>query len=477
MLKQLKSYFFLQKLFTYLIDKTKLKLAKYNKNLQAELGLKFINYQLFTRNYIIYESKTKGKEYSWEGHLIYEGEYLKGEKHGKGKEYYYYGNGVKFDGQFRNGKKWTGKCIDRNGVIIYEIKGGKGHLKEYDHVWGERLKYDGEYLNGFKNGKAKEYNTGNSCLKYEGGFYNGVRHGKCKLYNCYATLKYEGEFFYGKKWTGKGYEPDGKTVAYKIKDGKGFIKQYYNSGDKIKYESEYLNGEIHGRGKEYYDDYNNTIKFKGEFLNGKKWNGYLYTKNKVHEIKNGKEVIYENNIDEIESFIKYRNVVLDGKKREYSFTNKLEFEGEYSNGKRNGKGKEYYDNGILRYEGEFFDNERNGYGKEYNGQGQLMFEGEYLYGQKRKGKEYINQILEYKGDYLFDKKFNGKGFDKKGNILYELKNGRGTLIEYDCRGNVLYKGECLNGKRHGKGREYNEFSGVLEYEGEFVNGERVKSKY
>jgi len=42
---------------------------------------------------------------------------------------------------------------------------------------------------------------------------------------------------------------------------------------------------------------------------------------------------------------------------------------------------------------------------------------------------------------------------------------------------VLYKGECLNGKKHGKGREYNMYSGVLEYEGEFVNGKRVKSEF
>ena len=452
----MKSYFFLQKLFTHLIDKTKLKLVKYNKNLQAELRLKFIDYQLFTKNYIIYESKTKGKEYSWEGYLIYDGEYLKGERHGKGKEYYHY-RGLKFDGEFRNGRRWTGKGYDTRNVLIYEIKEGKGHLKDYGNS-SERLMYDGEYLNGFKNGKGKEYNTYNKCLKYEGEFYNGVRHGKGSSYNRYAKLKFKGEFFFGKKWTGKGYEPDGKTEAYEIKDGKGFIRQYYNSSRIIKYEAEYSNGEINGKGKEYYDGvFNNKLKFEGEFLNGKKWNGYLYTKNTVHEIKYGKEVICENSKDEIESHLKYHKVVLDGKKIEYGFNNDLEFEGEYSNGKRNGKGKEYYGNGVLRYEGEFFNNRRNGYGKEYDKNGNIIFEGEYLYEQKRKGKEYLKGILEYEGDYLFNKKFSGKGYDKNGNIIYELKNGKGTLIEYSYLGNILYQGQCLNGKWHGKGREYDMF--------------------
>ena len=34
-------------------------------------------------------------------------------------------------------------------------------------------------------------------------------------------------------------------------------------------------------------------------------------------------------------------------------------------------------------------------------------------------------------DYLFNKKYNGKGYDKKGNILYELKNGNGKIKEYE----------------------------------------------
>ena len=78
---------------------------------------------------------------------------------------------------------------------------------------------------------------------------------------------------------------------------------------------------------------------------------------------------------------------------------------------------------------------------------------------------------------MFNKKFSGKGFDENGNIVYELKNGKGTLIEYNYLGYVLYQGECLNGKWHGKGKEYNYYSGKFEYEGEFVNGERVKNKF
>ena len=43
-------------------------------------------------------------------------------------------------------------------------------------------------------------------------------------------------------------------------------------------------------------------------------------------------------------------------------------------------------------------------------------------------------------------------------------------MEFDKRGNLLFKGEYLNGKRNGNGREcYND---KLYFEGEYLNGER-----
>ena len=60
--------------------------------------------------------------------------------------------------------------------------------------------------------------------------------------------------------------------------------------------------------------------------------------------------------------------------------------------------------------------------------GKLRFEGEYYKGYKLKGKEYINERLEFEGDYLFFNKFNGIGYDKNGNKIYELKKGNGNAM-------------------------------------------------
>ena len=77
-----------------------------------------------------------------EDKLIFEGVYLNGEKNGLGKEYYY-NRELKFEGEYKNGKKWNGKEYDyKEKKTNYEIKDGKGYIKEYTYL-GE-LKYECE---------------------------------------------------------------------------------------------------------------------------------------------------------------------------------------------------------------------------------------------------------------------------------------------------------------------------------------------
>ena len=91
MLKNVKSSYFITLIFSYIEEGKKLKLLiKYNQNLQKNLNINIINYKFFKRNYIIYESNRFGKEYNgYLDYLIYEGEFLNGERNGKGKEYSY----------------------------------------------------------------------------------------------------------------------------------------------------------------------------------------------------------------------------------------------------------------------------------------------------------------------------------------------------------------------------------------------------
>ena len=287
------------------------------------------------------------------GEVIIEGEYKNGKLNGKGKEYYYpcyIGDPyeITFEGEYKNGKKWNGK-VNINIEIIdkitdysnLELKDGKGIMIEIncDHIFigefvnGEKngkgkeyyvysssenkLFFEGEYKNGKKNGKGKEYALNNGQVTFDGYYKNGYKL-KGKEYYENGKLFFEGDYRYGKKWNGKGYDKSG-NIIFIINNGKGFIKEYFNYFDKdysnysnketLKYEGEYLNGEKHGKGKEY-NPYGEII-FEGEYLNGKRWNGKAKDKDFEGDYLNGKK--------------------WNGKVKEYNF------EGNYLNGKKQGK--------------------------------------------------------------------------------------------------------------------------------------------
>ena len=100
--------YFLYLLFLNINEKSKLKLLKYNKNLQDKLGIKLIHYKTFSGKYIIYQTNGKVKEFNvYNDKTIFEGEYLNGKRNGKGKEYYSSGK-VKFKGDYYEDKRWNG---------------------------------------------------------------------------------------------------------------------------------------------------------------------------------------------------------------------------------------------------------------------------------------------------------------------------------------------------------------------------------
>ena len=86
-----------------------------------------------------------------------------------------------FEGEFLKGKKWNGKIYDDEGDDIYEINNGKGYLSEVLYYLHDiAVIFEGEYLNGKRNGKGKELFAGN--LIFEGEYLNGKRNGKGKGY-------------------------------------------------------------------------------------------------------------------------------------------------------------------------------------------------------------------------------------------------------------------------------------------------------
>ena len=157
-LEIIESPFFSKLLFSFMNEKIKLKVIKYNKKLQNKIDINLNNYKFYNGKYIIYENEKniKGKEYmksisGYGEHFLYEGEYLNGERNGKGKEYYDNGN-LLFEGEYLNGERRKGKEYNNDGS----------------------LRYEGEYLNGKRNGKGKEYDEDGDLI-FEGEYLNGIR--------------------------------------------------------------------------------------------------------------------------------------------------------------------------------------------------------------------------------------------------------------------------------------------------------------
>ena len=86
--------------------------------------------------------------------MIFEGKYL----NKKGKECYNKEPQVlklKFEGYYKNGKKWDQIGYDIEHFKKLELKNGKGYGKEYDA--NDRFIFEGEYIKGERNEKGKEY--------------------------------------------------------------------------------------------------------------------------------------------------------------------------------------------------------------------------------------------------------------------------------------------------------------------------------
>ena len=290
------------------------------------------------------------------------------------------------------------------------------------------IEFEGEYLNGKKNGFGKEYivdsasypgeDSTRSKLSFEGQYVNGLKNGKGKEYNEEGKILFEGEYKNGKRWN-------------------GIIRNYYYDTI-IGSVYELINGEKKGKVKEY--DINGQLEFEGEYLDGKKWNGFIYNKDDAqkYEIKNGNGKII------------------------------------------------IYDGGILRFEGEY----KNGikYGKEYNDGGKLIFDGEYK-SIKKIDEEYKYIPYTSNGDEILnEQQWNGKIYIYKyltQTIYCNFGLGRRRSDDYmkdsdiekykNIKDLIKFEGEYFNGEKNGKGKEYN-IEGNLIYEGIYLNDKRKEIK-
>ena len=162
-------------------------------------------------------------------------------RNGKGTEYHE--NKKAFSGEYKDGKRINGKgkLYDYNGNLIF----------------------DGDYINGKRNGKVIEYyediegnpeQDSNLLVKYEGRYIDDQKNGEGKEFQYdeenNAEIVFEGVYKNGEKWNGVGKEyyamPDKLLFSGEYREGKrwnGNFCEYSNVMDRIKLKGKYVNGE------------------------------------------------------------------------------------------------------------------------------------------------------------------------------------------------------------------------------------------
>jgi len=219
-----------------------------------EKGMEKVNYMIVTIFCYTKEKNLNGildgkvKQYNREGYLLFHGEY-------------------------KNGKPWNIKGYEKNN-IAFELKEGKGFLKEYDESY--RSFFESEYLNGMRNGKGKEYFLGKLAFK---GKYKDGENWNRRQFGYFGDIKCY--FKNGRKYTkdGKEFEEDLLKVIETIFEGENIngrkIGKFYNYLEELIFEGEQLYDHMI-KGKLYEDE---KLKYEGDYLFDKIWNGKGYDKN------------------------------------------------------------------------------------------------------------------------------------------------------------------------------------------------------
>ena len=231
-------------------------------------------YRKYNGNFIFYHSCKKSlnnkiiykKEYYESGYIKYEGEF-KNDLYYKGREYFdpideeQDENKLKFEGIYKEGKKYIGWEYNYQGGLIF--------VGEYNSglFWKGCFYFPGELLSQEKSG-----------------FINQGSGSDLKIYDDFGKIKFEGELKLGKYYNGKGISIEKEYGVIKDISPEHIDK---NIRIEICRDGEFKEGKfIQGCEINKYiinEEYLYEKKFKGEIKNGIYYNGkeIVYKKRKV----------------------------------------------------------------------------------------------------------------------------------------------------------------------------------------------------
>jgi len=370
------------------------------------------------------------------------------------QRFYYPDGQLSSEGIIRNGQPdgyW--KSFYENGQLKSE---GNRKQFELDSIWkfynpAGKLILEITYQNGRKNG-FKTYYLDTETIREN--YVEDIKEGFTCYYQPDGRLTSDIPFVKGlEQGIGKDYGTDGGVITiteYKkgfivdrmkinrkdknnLKQGRWII--FWTNG-KIKEEGVYKNSKKNGYFKEYSE--------KGELIKISKYNDDKLIP-EAAEIQ--KPEIRKEYYDDgkIKSVALFRNGVLDGVSSEFSPDGQCVHAVEFHSGIKYGEGL------VLE------DGSRDGHWKEYYPDGSLKAEGNYEAGKPVGPWKYNHENGKTEQSGTYNKKGNPEGtwkwYYENGQLLREENYYRGEKDglseEFDEKGNLIERGEYLNGLEEG----------------------------
>ena len=447
-------------------------------------------------------------------------------KHGQGT--YYFANGEKYVGEFKDdkqhgqgtyifadGEKYVGEFTDskKNGHGTYTYLNGDRYVGEWedDQRHGQGIfifglnsdaagdKYAGEYKNNQYHGQGT-YTYANGD-QYVGEFKDGMSNGQGSL-----------TFGPNSDWAGDKY-----VGEHRNNDFNGQGTYIWANGDK--YVGEFQNGKFNGKGIKTFTDgtveegiwkddefqyaLENASSNSDETFSSTlpscpsdtsvRWHDCFGT----YTLENGAEYVGEFKDDDKNGQgtytwadgDKYVGEYRNGKRNglgTFTYADGDKYVGEYRNGEKNGQGTYTWADGVTDV-GTFSDGKLNGFATRYSASGKILKEGiwkddEFQYAQNNpssKSEDTSSSPLpscpsdrsvrwhNCFGAYTFDPDSDWAGDKYVGEWKDDEKNGQGT---YTWANGDKYVGEYRNGEKNGQGT-YTSADGD-KYVGEYRNSEK-----
>ncbi len=275
---------------------------------------------------------------------------------------YFYSNGLKYVGEWKNGK-WHGQ-----GTMTYSD--GQKYVGEWKN--GQRYTGSTSYANSQKYVGTLNYTDGG---KYVGEIKNNKRHGQ-GTYTFPDGRKYVGESK-DNKWHGQGTFtwPNGRNYVGEWRDEKYNGQGIESWSDGTRYVGHFKNDQKHGQGTMTFP---NGTYLKGQWKNGllsgqgtQTWaNGKKYVGQWQNGQRTGQGTTTINGLKYVGGFRYgswngYGTLVLP---------NGNKYTGNFKNDKYNGQGTFTFANGE-RYVGKWQNSKKNGQGILYSSNGSVMQQG------------------------------------------------------------------------------------------------------